>query len=53
MSNRKYILGIDYTVIDGKVIFSSNFLIKKGECCGSTCENCPYTEKFKGNKLLK
>ena len=33
---------IDYTLEDGKYIFSKWFLIKQGTCCGNGCRNCPY-----------
>ena len=49
----KYILGVDYTIVEGRVIFSSDYLIKRGVCCGNTCDNCPYKKSFKGNTKLK
>lgn len=32
----------DYYWEDGKVVFTSSFLSKRGYCCGSGCRHCPY-----------
>jgi hypothetical protein len=32
----------DYTLEDGLVVFSRDFLLRRGSCCGSGCRNCPY-----------
>lgn len=34
--------GRDYTLENGKYIFSSYYLTQRGQCCGSGCRNCPY-----------
>jgi hypothetical protein len=34
--------GIDYTVEDGKIVFTKTFLLNRGYCCNSKCRNCPY-----------
>lgn len=26
----------------GYVIFTSKYLLKRGECCGNGCKHCPY-----------
>lgn len=33
---------IDYTIEDGKYVFSKWFHLKRGTCCGNACRNCPY-----------
>jgi hypothetical protein len=54
MSKKEYILGVDYTIEEGRVVWSGAYLAKKGTCCGNACDNCPYTKSFKGNtKLIK
>ena len=52
MNDKKYVLGVDYTIEEGRVVFSATYLAKKGKCCGSECDNCPYTKSFKGNTEL-
>jgi hypothetical protein len=38
--------GIDYTIENGKYVFTSKFLLKRGYCCHFGCRNCPYTKKY-------
>jgi hypothetical protein len=38
----KYVEGVDYTVEDGKFVWTAEFLIKRGFCCEAGCRNCPY-----------
>jgi Family of unknown function (DUF5522)/Oxidoreductase-like protein, N-terminal len=33
---------IDYRVVTGRVVFTAYYLLRRGECCGSGCTNCPY-----------
>jgi hypothetical protein len=40
--NRPLVEGIDYTVEEGKVVFTATFLLGRGFCCNSGCRNCPY-----------
>lgn len=28
----------------GYVVFTANYLLQKGICCGSLCRHCPFTE---------
>lgn len=46
---------IDY-IIDEEtklMILTSNFLKKRGYCCGNKCKNCPYEPNWtKGNTKL-
>jgi len=37
-----FLENIDYTIEDGKYVFSTWFHLKRGRCCGSGCRHCPY-----------
>ena len=30
---------------DGKVVFTAQYLLNRGYCCGNGCTNCPYDFK--------
>jgi hypothetical protein len=34
--------GIDYYIENGFVVFTANYLRKRGYCCESGCRHCPY-----------
>jgi len=34
--------GIDYTIENGLLVFSEWYHLKRGNCCGNGCKNCPY-----------
>jgi hypothetical protein len=35
--------GVDYYVDPlGRYVFTSAYLLRRGECCGNKCRNCPY-----------
>lgn len=34
--------GEDYTVENGRWVFTAAFLRRRGYCCGSGCRHCPY-----------
>lgn len=38
----EYLEHVDYEVKEGMYIFSKWQHIKRGECCNSDCQNCPY-----------
>jgi hypothetical protein len=42
----------DYYINEhGKVVFTKEYHLKRGSCCGSGCKHCPYEPKhIKGNK---
>jgi hypothetical protein len=27
---------------DGNIVFTAQYLLKRGECCGSGCRHCPF-----------
>lgn len=33
---------MDFTIENGKYVFSAWYHLKRGSCCGSGCRNCPY-----------
>jgi len=51
--SRKFTEGRDYYLEDGRVIFTKEYLEKRGPCCGNDCINCPYDECVKGNISLR
>jgi hypothetical protein len=43
-----------YYLENGKVVFTPEYHIKRGQCCGSGCRHCPYDPKYlKGNTKLE
>ena len=38
-------LDIDYTIENGKYVFTKWYLLKRGFCCRSGCRNCPYPKE--------
>ncbi len=34
--------GKDYTIENGLLIFTKEYLLRRGHCCRSGCRNCPY-----------
>lgn len=34
--------GVDYYVERGFVVFTAEYLLKRGWCCGNGCRHCPY-----------
>lgn len=40
----KLIEGIDYYKEEDRIVFTKEFLLKRGHCCNSRCRNCPYTQ---------
>lgn len=40
----KLVEGRDYTMEDGKIVFTRHFLLGRGYCCNSRCRNCPYNK---------
>lgn len=52
MADEKLIEGKDfYKDEQGRVVFTTDYLIKRGYCCESDCKNCPYgygTDDYEG-----
>ncbi|WP_145245431.1 DUF5522 domain-containing protein [Aeoliella mucimassa] len=32
----------DYTIENGRLVFTAEYLLRRGTCCGSGCRHCPY-----------
>lgn len=41
------ILPFDFYMEGERVIFTEEFHIKRGSCCGNGCRHCPYEPKHK------
>lgn len=39
--------GVDYYIENGRWVFTAEFHLKRGYCCGSGCRHCPYEEREK------
>jgi hypothetical protein len=37
--------GVDYFLENGNFVFTSQYLLRRGYCCGSGCRNCPYLKR--------
>jgi 2-iminoacetate synthase ThiH len=45
---------VDYYKQGDKIVFTAQYHIKRGSCCGSGCKNCPFEPTAtKGNRELK
>jgi hypothetical protein len=33
---------VDYVMENNKMVFTKEFLLKRGYCCNAKCRNCPY-----------
>ena len=43
-----------YYLENGRVVFTPEYHLQRGDCCGSGCRHCPYEPKYiKGNKNIK
>ena len=43
----------DFYIENGKMVFTKEFHLKRGDCCGSGCKNCPYFPRHKkGNTTI-
>jgi hypothetical protein len=45
--DRELVEGRDYTIIDGKWVFTAEYLMKRGYCCKCGCKNCPYKSQIR------
>lgn len=43
-----------YYLENGKVVFTPEYHLQRGNCCGNHCRHCPFEPKYiKGNKNTK
>lgn len=50
----KMVENIHFYLENGKMVFTEQFHIERGFCCGNKCRNCGYEPRYiKGNKKLK
>lgn len=43
----------DFYIEDGKYVFTKEFHLKRGHCCGSGCRHCPFFPAHKkGNTTI-
>jgi hypothetical protein len=47
--NKKFLLDDDfvesYTNNDGLMVFTADYLLQRGYCCGNGCKHCPFDYK--------
>lgn len=44
----------DYYLENDRVIFTTDFHLRRGSCCGNGCRHCPYTKpNVRGNTKLQ
>jgi hypothetical protein len=51
--SKKPMHGDDYYLEDGKVVFTPEYHLKRGECCGNKCRHCPYDPSHKKGATKK
>jgi hypothetical protein len=39
-----------YMTVDGYIVFTEKYLLKRGYCCDNGCRHCPYTYREKKNR---
>ena len=42
-----FVEGLDFYFENGLMVLTSEFLRKRGYCCGSGCRHCPYDDNEK------
>jgi hypothetical protein len=45
MKEKEKIPAPDYYIENGKLVFTADFLLRRGFCCGSGCRHCPYPKE--------
>jgi hypothetical protein len=43
---KELIDGIHYYLENGKIVFTDQYHIERGTCCGNKCRHCPYDPKY-------
>lgn len=50
---KDFIEGVHYYLFDGRVVFTKQYHLERGYCCGSGCKHCPFIPAHeKGNKKV-
>lgn len=50
---KDFVEKIHYYLDNGKIVFTEQYHIERGYCCGNKCRHCAYYPKhIKGNKEL-
>lgn len=39
-----------YLTVEGYIVFTEAYHLKRGYCCENNCRHCPYKKKAKDNK---
>jgi len=49
----KKVESLDFYIENGKYVFTEEFHLERGFCCGNGCRHCPYFPKYKkGNTTI-
>lgn len=50
----EFIEGVHFYLDGGKVVFTEQYHLSRGNCCGNKCRHCPYTKPVKkGNTVIE
>jgi hypothetical protein len=44
---KEFIQDIHYYIEDTRVIFTEQYHLERGQCCGNKCRHCPFDPKYK------
>jgi hypothetical protein len=44
---KEFLQDIHYYLEGERVVFTALFHLERGQCCGSGCRHCPYSQKHK------
>jgi len=51
---KEFIEGKHFYLENGKLVFTEQYHLERGYCCGKGCRHCPYEPKsLKGNTKVK
>ena len=51
---KEVVENIHYYLENGRVVFTEQFHLDRGHCCGSKCRHCPYDpEHIRGTTKIK
>lgn len=50
---KEFIEGKHYYLDGGKVVFTEQYHLDRGTCCGSGCRHCPYDEETRQEMMNK